>query len=814
MTDIHGSVTSSSTGACTGAGVVAALKFDSPQGRIQGGERGGQGGDGDGDGGTTVPRTPKTPTVAGLRLSSVTADMLARTTSMRANDFIEDIDLSVSYSESSISATDPLQGEEEVEEMEREPEIHEPQEWNPRNSMQSMTSHDASLETKEGNHTYNHPSFDKSNTHSQSTSSMNHDQCMDLLDNSKLCNESNLLDDEEEDDEEDSSIDEGYSHASTVICDRKLALNAGQLIDGTLLHAVKERLSSESPTENSNSQETSQRNRSNEEMAAEEEEEEDITSFHLDVTEAYSESSGTNSTTTSRLSGQTVHSNRRIYDPVQHKNVSSPLDSDSITESDCSTRTSMTSANSISNIDPESFMAQMEQHETIHGNTSTPLNPQLHESQSHLERNKNDDEKDNNMKHHTPILDRFQVQVLNGGSECRVTPIENDVLKSAQSPILRQKSPLPAEKIEFHSPSLQEKKMDLLLPRKSNSLDRVRNRSHHKRLSEEKNSSISVDEAMSELRVTQDISDNSNWKDNTASSQKSISVRSFTGEFSASAFLPNTSLNKRGSIGSNGLHETRRNNGVRKSNRTRSSIGSPTLNRESNSNPEVEISNASTINGKIPNQSLQRKFSKSNHVDEKEYPKTPSNEDNNSFQSPKETAQKAFSRTPYAAAWIAKHMPKESDELLQILSGEKAYPDGTSHISEGKNMASDFTVEVDRHSISKSLEISPGMKSTEIIPQLQKEEYNDSPRIAKMQVEFDDVNSAIDLINKWIYDNGISGQSSLVAIKEKTAFDILAEKFNKKKCRSILMSLCHFRRLMMRLSSSSGKGKLFMIPCK
>eukprot|EP00554_Chaetoceros_debilis_P011671 CAMPEP_0194128484 /NCGR_PEP_ID=MMETSP0150-20130528/61083_1 /TAXON_ID=122233 /ORGANISM="Chaetoceros debilis, Strain MM31A-1" /LENGTH=336 /DNA_ID=CAMNT_0038822483 /DNA_START=55 /DNA_END=1062 /DNA_ORIENTATION=+ len=39
-------------------------------------------------------------------------------------------------------------------------------------------------------------------------------------------------------------------------------------------------------------------------------------------------------------------------------------------------------------------------------------------------------------------LDRFQVQILENGAECKVTPIEKDVLRATQSPIIKNHSPM------------------------------------------------------------------------------------------------------------------------------------------------------------------------------------------------------------------------------------------------------------------------------------------------------------------------------------------------------------------------------------
>jgi hypothetical protein len=691
---------------------------------------------------------------------------------------VEEIDISVSYSESSVSSTSSTADEHEEEELQSCSQL--------------------------------------------SATKMNHEQCMELLENSKLCNESDLLDDDDDDDDDESTIDEGYSLASTVICDRKLALNDGQFVDGTVLQVVEEldttetRGSSGEYLEDGTRRERPRRNKSNVDVDGGDEN----TSFHLDeVTEAYSESSGNVS-----LSGQTTRSTTSELDPIEH--VTSSHSDTTMTESDtCSTRTSMTSANSISRIDPESFMARMED-ENVKGNT--PFTPQLDANGSHVYSDDDDDLK------YTPILDRFQVQVINGGSECRVTPIESDVLKSAQSPILRQKSPMPQEKILFRSPLNEEM---VKPPRDTKFSDSVKG-NYHKRLSTHKNprqisnvitcdeteSSVPVAIAIKEARVSNDISGNDSWKYNTKMSQKSNresgSERSFTGEFSASAFLPNISNHNRlnESMGSKGLHQSRRSCGERM--RTKRSNSSPVFisNRESHLSSKRETSHESTFHEEDTTQTCEQTFSKSNGVEKTEYfKKTPNND--NILQSPEE---KAFARTPHAAAWIAKHMPKESDKLLQILSGERSCPDGrhkerASPGLNGRNMASDFASETERRPISisaKSSATRSAMGNTEIIPQLQREEYNDSPRIVRIQVEFDDVNSAIDLINKWIYDSSIKGGSLSISIKENTAYEILDARFDKKKCRSILMSLCHFRRLIMRLSSTSGEGKLFLIPNK
>jgi hypothetical protein len=87
---------------------------------------------------------------------------------------------------------------------------------------------------------------------------------------------------------------------------------------------------------------------------------------------------------------------------------------------------------------------------------------------------------------------------------------------------------------------------------------------------------------------------------------------------------------------------------------------------------------------------------------------------------------------------------------------------------------------------------------------LSEDEYHSAPSVVKMQVGFDEVNAAIGLLNVWF----ISNKDSDVRLDVATASRIL--NMAPRKSKSLMMSLCHWRR--MNMYSDEGMANLYFTP--
>ena len=141
------------------------------------------------------------------------------------------------------------------------------------------------------------------------------------------------------------------------------------------------------------------------------------------------------------------------------------------------------------------------------------------------------------------------------------------------------------------------------------------------------------------------------------------------------------------------------------------------------------------------------------------------------------------SRTPLAAAWIEKNMPEEI-RLLRILS-PKPSTHSPSAVAAWPNTkcAGDKTI---RH-------VSP-------------DEYEKAPRIVKSQVTSDEVGATVTALNAWLAsrDHDVSDPQQPAEMTEEQAYGLLGDMFNRRKAKTLFMSLCHWKRLLLRGSSDDG----------
>ena len=82
-----------------------------------------------------------------------------------------------------------------------------------------------------------------------------------------------------------------------------------------------------------------------------------------------------------------------------------------------------------------------------------------------------------------------------------------------------------------------------------------------------------------------------------------------------------------------------------------------------------------------------------------------------------------------------------------------------------------------------------------------------APRIVKSQVSIDEVGAAVTTLNAWLLASS-HGQKE---INEDQAYGLLGDVFNRRKAKTLCMSLCHWKRLLMRGSSEDDGGLTFQV---
>lgn len=392
----------------------------------------------------------------------------------------------------------------------------------------------------------------------------------------------------------------------------------------------------------------------------------------------------------------------------------------------------------------------------------------------------------------TSPLDRFQVQVLNGGSDCKVTPIGNNMFNSAQSPILKAQSPNVSTAQKYSSISMssfQSKSVQKTAEGTSGHLQTQRLLERDKKTSFIPTSKTTT-KSKTAIKKSVDESIHSEstesfYSSNTSESETGDSIldrnaNGDTTDYSASAFLPN--------VDNLGVEKVR--------------------------------SHVSDTTGDIGKDKKQTPFSKSpmdgtgSHAD-----RTPGGT----------ILSTLMSRTPRAAAFIEKHMADEKDRLLQVLStGISAIsPMNTStqpqsRISKNNNLAFDFASESKSppsllESKSKNPRPLPnndqqileelGLEDdSKLITLLSPEEFDVSPPIIKKLVTREDINRGIVLINNWLVTSDDD------CIPEDTALEILNSDFNASQVKRIFLSLCSLQRMMIsRRTNPEGRSVMHYV---
>jgi hypothetical protein len=137
-----------------------------------------------------------------------------------------------------------------------------------------------------------------------------------------------------------------------------------------------------------------------------------------------------------------------------------------------------------------------------------------------------------------------------------------------------------------------------------------------------------------------------------------------------------------------------------------------------------------------------------------------------------------LSRTPLTSAWISKHMsPAEISQLM-----------------ESMELPESQTSPLENNDITTRREES-GQQYDFRIQAVTLDEYQSAARVVQMQVSADEVNESIDVLNLWMYN------LDKTQFSEEEACAQLQQRFSLRKSKSLLMSLCHWRRMVVRLNN-------------
>ena len=145
-------------------------------------------------------------------------------------------------------------------------------------------------------------------------------------------------------------------------------------------------------------------------------------------------------------------------------------------------------------------------------------------------------------------------------------------------------------------------------------------------------------------------------------------------------------------------------------------------------------------------------------------------------------------RIPLTSAWVSK-------SLNNISCPELTVEWGREKISSGLNQSADH------NPYKKIYEI--------IIGDVSKEEYASAPMVIQMQLSHKEINEGLNLINKHLHvKKELCNNEMEMILSEKMAFQVLGTLFGNKKSKGILMSLCYFEKISMRVM---GHEKSFVV---
>lgn len=414
---------------------------------------------------------------------------------------------------------------------------------------------------------------------------------------------------------------------------------------------------------------------------------------------------------------------------------------------------------------------------------------------------------DKNMLSHDMIvttspLDRFQVQVFNGGTECKVTPIGDDIFRSAQSPIMKNQSPvLPSsissrEKNDIERRSGRRSSTEFMMLRGVGTCHEDGTSSYP---TKDLMIDISSQSAMRSNKKDHDRCSNENDNDCDNGLNDSEETESFYSSNSSVIDDPSFSTVRRSA--KQNLHSNYSDV---------TSLPSNDGNDEDckhHSSNHLASESASTVSyGSQKNRSYSER--------EQSLLNTSKVSSNRCLDL---TSSTTSSRTSRAAAFIEKHMADEKDRLLDVLNKRTSFvsPDDVqlNYVPSRSSVDEHFTSEsqsINISSVNRSHDKSESIKledDSRLINPVNADEYELSPPIIKKLVSRDDLNQGIVLINNWLISHKDEMPS---AVPESITLDILGKKFNSSQVKRICLSLCSLQRMMITRKTHHGSGESVM----
>ena len=423
----------------------------------------------------------------------------------------------------------------------------------------------------------------------------------------------------------------------------------------------------------------------------------------------------------------------------------------------------------------------------------------------------NENEIENTSNPSAHVLDRFQVQVFEGGKEIKVTPIDDGVLRPFQSPIMKcsnqsienELSPLRDVYSNRHLDKTEDNDDPLVsetsiafekmaisgqLIDKSPNMKKVYPKTP-RRPKNKKSLKLSIP-------VLKDITNTSDFHHDVITTNKTTQKLNMEAET-----IPDSSIK-------NDSHKSTDDDFLLQ-NLSRIESGETFESKDpeienitpKNLNMEENLVSLEVVEKNLDDeQKLDDCVENNKFVEPENVPITPVTKPLQTFLTPEDSntnRETPLSKTPLAEAWIKKHMYKDKDRLLEVLSVKSSLsPSNKNDISENRNS---IISEKSQESLSltqNQTEFS-GVDDHTPINFLTPEEYCGAPRVVKMQVSFEEVNHSIKLLNGWLIENGYSGR---VEISESDANVIIENLFTEQRKRKfILLSLCHWKRIVLHI---------------
>lgn len=436
-------------------------------------------------------------------------------------------------------------------------------------------------------------------------------------------------------------------------------------------------------------------------------------------------------------------------------------------------------------------------------------------------------------------LDRFQVQILSGGTECKVTPIGGDIMKASNSPIVQVTSPvLPS------SVSSREKRKQQAV-RKSEASEDDSESILFKRNEEVPSSSFEDEAAPSasfqspevkrssdqvgEMKRDMSLQDEASIAESTQTDLKSF-VSSHTSfdeddeNETESILTSRASSTRKSLLESNISVENSKDRGFFENTLENTVIPEETSIQNQALGSQLSISRASIDRA---SEKLGRDSSLSKRLSQgqESSPLQKSTQISSTpitGETPKASAaiKSIMSRTPRAAAFIEKHMGEEDKgRLIEVLQkatssvkSERRRRSSTRNTGTMMNLDSDFASESPRKSNAneKSFASSLPEDDDRLINPVSLQEYESAAPIIRKLISCDDLNRGIIALNNWLISQGDDVPSSFA---ESTAVDILGKTFEKKQVKRIFPCLCSLHRMMIirKKNGSNDKSEMHYV---